>query len=414
MDQSEYESAKRMLSDPDIFVRANLAKRTDLRPELLYYLTDDISPEVRGALADNAALPWQADMKLAGDSSEDVRAGLAGKVRRVLPDLKPGEEDAARQRIMKTLEVLAKDTAARVRGVVAETLKDVADAPPELVRQLARDAELAVSTAVLRASPLLTDEDLLPVVLKHGQDHLRAVSARPQVSEAVSDVIVARGDDETLGTLLRNDCANLSRRASEAAVERAKLNPALHEVTVNRASLPPDLLNEMYFVVEIRLRQTILEQNARMDPALLESALRHGRVQVATRDGVLPEDYAETLAKIEQLQAANRLTPSVLAGLMRGKSKTAFLIALARLADVDFHTARQVVERRELDALAVVCRAADLDRALFLTCALVLLNEDGDALGKARSYAEMYAALGRDTAQRTIRFWRLRREAVAA
>jgi hypothetical protein len=35
-------------------------------------------------------------------------------------------------------------------------------------------------------------------------------------------------------------------------------------------------------------------------------------------------------------------------------------------------------------------------------------------LGKARSYAEMYAALGRDTAQRTIRFWHLRREAVAA
>lgn len=312
------------------------------------------------------------------------------------------------------LAEVARDMEAAVRAELAERFGPALQAPRGLVRTLADDSEAAVATAVLRASPLLTDEDLLPVVLKHGQDHLRAVSARPQVSEAVSDVIVARGDDETLGTLLRNDCANLSRRASEAAVERAKLNPALHEVTVNRASLPPDLLNEMYFVVEIRLRQTILEQNARMDPVLLESALRQGRVQVATRDGVLPEDYAETLAKIEQLQAANRLTPSVLAGLMRGKSKTAFLIALARLADVDFHTARQVVERRELDALAVVCRAADLDRALFLTCALVLLNEDGDALGKASSYAELYAALGRDTAQRTIRFWRLRREAVAA
>lgn len=312
------------------------------------------------------------------------------------------------------LAEVAQDMEAAVRAELAERFGPAPHAPRGLVRTLADDPEAAVATAVLRASPLLTDEDLLRVVRKHGQDHLRAVSARPQVSEAVSDVIVARGDDETLGTLLRNDGARLSRQASEAAVERAKLNPALHEATVNRASLPPDLLNDMYFVVETRLRQSILEQNAKMDPALLESALRHGRAQVATQDGVLPEDYAETLAKVEQLQAANQLTPSVLAGFLRNNSKTAFLIALAQLADLDFHTARHIVERRELDALAVVCRAADLDRALFLTYALVLLNDDGDAMGKAKSYAEMYAALGRDTALRTIRFWRLRREAVAA
>ena len=66
------------------------------------------------------------------------------------------------------------------------------------------------------------DEDLLGVVRRHGQDHLRAVSARPSVSKAVADVIVERGDDETLGTLLRNDGAQLSRKSSEAAVERVQ------------------------------------------------------------------------------------------------------------------------------------------------------------------------------------------------
>jgi uncharacterized protein (DUF2336 family) len=113
----------------------------------------------------------------------------------------------------------------------------------------------------------------MKAVREGGQERLRAVSSRPSVSEALSSVIVERGDDETLGALLRNDGARLSRASSEAAVDRARANPALHEAVVNRASLPPDLLNEMYFVVEARLRQQILEQNAKLDPALLENAL---------------------------------------------------------------------------------------------------------------------------------------------
>jgi len=308
---------------------------------------------------------------------------------------------------------LAADMETAVRAELSARFANAADAPHALIRRFAND-EAAVARAVLTTSPVLTDEDLLGVVLKHGQDHLRAVSARPSVSEAVSEVIVERGDDETLGTLLRNDGARLSRKSSEAAVERALVNPALHEDTVSRAQLPADLLNEMYFVVEARLRSRILEQNARMDPALLESALAAGRARIATDDGALPADYAECSAYVEELKAAGQLTPQMLARFLRSGGTTSFLIALAQLSDIDFHTARQIVERRELDALAVVCKSADLDRALFLTYAVVLLNDDGDAMTKAHAYARMYAELTREAALRTLRFWRMRREAVAA
>ena len=310
------------------------------------------------------------------------------------------------------LAKLADDMETAVRAELSARFANAPDAPAGLIRRLAND-EAAVAGAVLAASPVLTDADLLGVVRKHGQEHLRAVSARASVSEAVSDVIVERGDDETLGTLLRNDGARLSRQASETAVERARINPALHEATVSRASLPPDLLNDMYFVVEARLRAQILEQNARMDPALLDSALAAGRNRVATDDGALPADFSECLAYVEELDAAGQLTPQMLARFLRSGGRTSFLIALARLADIDFHTARQIIERRELDALAVVCKSADLDRALFLTYAVVLLNDDGDAMAKAHSYARMYAELSREAALRTIRFWRLRRAQAA-
>ncbi len=299
-----------------------------------------------------------------------------------------------------------------VRAQLPSRFASAADAPHQLIRQLAHD-EAEVAAPVLAQSPVLTDDDLIDVIRTRGsQAHMRAVSQRQHVAEAVSAAIVEHGDDETLHALLSNDGARLSRAASEAAIDRAKLNSDLHAVTVSRAGLPLDLLNEMYFEVEEALRAKILEENARLDPEALEQALAVGRTRIATEDGSLPPDYAESLAYVEEMKVAGQLTPPVLARFLRSGNRTCFLIALSQLADVDFHTARNIIERRELDALAVVCRAADLDKALFLTYAMVLLNNDGNAMGKARSYASLYSSLDIETARRTLRFWRTRRMAL--
>ena len=53
---------------------------------------------------------------------------------------------------------------ARVRRIVAEALKDVANALPEVINRLARDTEIVVSGPILESSPVLTDDDLLAIV----------------------------------------------------------------------------------------------------------------------------------------------------------------------------------------------------------------------------------------------------------
>ena len=261
------------------------------------------------------------------------------------------------------LAKLSDEMETAVRAELAVRFAGAPNAPSSLIRRLADD-ELDVAEPVLRGSSVLTDEDLISVLRKRGQGHLRAASARTVVSEAVSDVIVERGDDDTLGALLRNDGARLSRAASETAVERAKANPALHAATVERQSLPAD--------------------------------------------------YAENLAYIDELHAAGQLTPQVLIRFLRTNGRTPFLIALSKLSDVDFHTARGIVERKDLDALSVVCKAADMDRAIYLTYAVAVLGSEDNPMGKAAAYGRMYGELTREAALRTLRFWRMRRTAQAA
>ena len=387
MDQSEYESAKRMLNDPDVFVRANMAKRTDLRPELLYYLTDDVSPEVRQALADNSALPWQADMKLAGDTSVDVRAGLAGKVQRILPGLPPGEQDAARQRIMKTLEVLAKDTAARVRGVVAETLKDVADAPPELVKQLARDAELAVSAPVLQFSPLLTDEDLIEIVKgKFAEGATSVVAKRAGVSERLSDAIVQSDDVDAVATLLGNSSAQIREETLDLVLDKAPARPSWHGPLVDRPVLSNKAaLKIAAFVAEAFAQR--LQARPDLDPATKEAVTAEVRKRIAEAGGgsvddttglgkkrnVADPDWAaggegegegETVgAKVKRLRREKKLDDAAIVAAAQGGEKLFVKLALAELAAVRADAVDKILTARSAKGVIAVCWKAKLKLA---------------------------------------------------
>jgi len=268
---------------------------------------------------------------------------------------------------------LATDMEQEVRAELAARMAD-ADAPPRrLILGLASDDASAVAEPVLMRSNALSEEDLLTVARTKGQDHLRAISGRAFVSEALSDAIVQRADDDTLGVLLRNRNASLSREAHETAAERAAANPDLHGAVVDRHSLPPDLLNDLYFVVEARLRDRILERNAALDPAELDAALAIGRNRIASRDGALPPDYSLSEAAVRAMRAKGPIEPPTLAAFLRNGETTKFLVALALAADIDFHSAQRILDKRELDALAIVCKAANFDRPLFLTFAILIL-----------------------------------------
>jgi uncharacterized protein (DUF2336 family) len=349
-------------------------------------------------------------MQLAAEPSSERRRELLREVTNLFfSDADQGHGPAEMALFDDVLGQLAGEMEEAVRVELAQRMAVAQKAPASLIRNLANDS-IAVAEPLLSQPGALSLDDQMQVARTQGEEHLRALSRRPGVAVSVTDLIVERGDDETLNVLLRNDAATLSRESHEAIVDRAQANPELHEAVIGRHSLPVDLLNEMYFVVEARLRDQILERNSQVDPAELEAALAVSRKKVAMSDGALPPDYALAEAAVAALRKRGAITPQALAGMLRSKEMTRFLVALASLADVDFNTARRILDKKELDALAIICKAADFDRSLFLTFAILILDQDADAMGRARQYGDLYSELPKDAALRTIRFWRMRRQ----
>src|SRR5581483_7236223 len=156
----DYEESKRLLQSPDAAERRELAGSGGVRPEVLYYLASDEDASVRAAVAGNEETPVQADLILARDRDEQVRVDLAGKIARLTPGLSAEQHERLREMTHEVLRILLQDEVVRVRRVIAEVLKDVANVPPDMIRSLARDSEILVAGPVLQYSPVLTDADL--------------------------------------------------------------------------------------------------------------------------------------------------------------------------------------------------------------------------------------------------------------
>ena len=161
-----YERAKELARSDDASVRRVLAEREDLSPELLYYLAEDTSAYVRLAVASNERAPRQTDLLLAQDTDTDVRGGLAAKIATVAPELNAAESSKIYAQTHEALATLASDQITKARAILSDALKDVVDAPAEIIKMLASDLEIEVPGPILKFSPVLSESDLIQIIEK--------------------------------------------------------------------------------------------------------------------------------------------------------------------------------------------------------------------------------------------------------
>ena len=295
-----YDETKRLANDKDPAVRARLAERQDVRPEIHYYLAEDPTSQVRCKIAANRATPAQADLLLARDSDESVRLLLAQKISILLPELDAAERLHAQCYILEVIEVLARDQVTRVRQILAETLKDMASIPPRVVQRLAHDLEDAVACPVLEFSPLLDDRDLLEII-ESGcvSGRLRAISRRRGVGELVANAVVARKDRSAISTLLDNKTAQIREETLDELVEAAAQVTAWHEPLVRQPKLSLGAVRKLARFVAASLLE-ILERRKDLDRKTARAVAKEvdrclKEAQTGARENEPPEARAKRL-----------------------------------------------------------------------------------------------------------------------
>lgn len=367
-----YEEARALAASDDTKVRAQLAEHPDMQPEILYYLAEDASTDVRRRVARNERTPAQANLLLAADQDEEVRAGLAAKIARLAPGLTANEQDRLRRATYEALEVLARDQIVRVREILADTLKDVVDAPPEVMRRLARDAEIVVAAPVLQFSPVLTDEDLLDIIgAGPVPGALAAISKRSVVNTRVADAIAATEDVDAIATLLANPSAQIREETLDRLADRAADIEAWHQPLVERPHLSAKAAAKLARFVAANLLKGLAErQDLPPDAAVAVAAVVRKRLDEleatgpAKADAKKAADETAALMRAQQLKFQNKLDESTIDTALSGGDHAFVTAGLAVLANLSFATVKKAATTQSAKGVVAITWKAGLSTGL--------------------------------------------------
>ncbi|MEJ1161135.1 DUF2336 domain-containing protein [Prosthecomicrobium sp. N25] len=204
-------------------------------------------------------------------ASAEERAGAARPLVRAC--LHAGLEGPDRDTLEAIMMVYLDDGEACVRKALAEALAADPAAPHPVVLTLAQD-EPAIAAAVVAASPVLLDAELVDLVAGGSLPVQIAAAAREGVSPGLAAAIAEVGEPAALVTLLGNHGAAIPVFSLKRIVERAGDDTDVLEALLERPGVP------------IGIRQSLLERLAVAchDLVLMRSTLREDRVEAILRE----------------------------------------------------------------------------------------------------------------------------------
>ncbi len=294
----------------------------------------------------------------------------------------------------------------KARAELSRQLAPVDNAPTTVVRKLAQDDDITVAGPLLALSRRLDDAALVEIAQNKGQAHLLAIAGRSEIGEAITDVLVKRGDREVVRNVADNHYARLSETGFSTLVKRAEGDGVLAEKVGQRPDIPPHLFRALL------IQATDLVQKRLLSKAKPETAAEIRRVlaKVSSEIGAKasPRDYTEAQRTVAAMQRAGLLNERELASFAREKCFEETAVSLSVLCAVPLDVVDRLLTGERSDPVLILCRAAGFG---WQTVRAIILSLPGKPATSTKGLDDAMANFERlsvSTAQRVVSFWQVR------
>jgi uncharacterized protein (DUF2336 family) len=292
---------------------------------------------------------------------------------------------------------------AKALAQLSADLAPVDNAPLEVVRRLSRHDEVTVAGPVLAESKRLSEGDLLEIAKSKSKGHLLAMSGRASLSEAVTDVLVERGDTKVHHSLAKNSGARFSESGFATLVSKSEGDDNLAESLGLRVDISSQLLEQLLVRATDTVRSRLLKFAPPENRGRIQLALAHVSDEVG-REATRPRDFRAAEKDIAELNRNGKLNEDLFVEFAKAGKYEHVAATLALFCGSTPNLIERLIKNVRHDGLIVACKAGRLKWPTVGFLLQTRVSHRTLSESELRDAKNAFLELSQESAQRSMRF----------
>ena len=289
------------------------------------------------------------------------------------------------------------------RAMLSKRLAHVRRAPSAISKVLASDDEIDIAGPLLEHSQVLDTETLVAAARSKSQKHLLAISKRSTLDEAVTDVLVERGDQPVVVSTASNPAARFSETGYRALVKRSAGDDELTMCVALRSDIPRDHLLRLLVRASHAVQLKLEASQPSMAP-VIQAAVAQAATMILDNVGRPSRDYSAAQARIQALYNDGQLGEKDVAAFAAVNRFEETVVTLAALCGFSIAAVDRAMIQDRPDAVLVMTKAMGMSWATTQSVLRMRAGARGISPGELELCHSTFIRLKPGTARQVIEF----------
>ena len=303
---------------------------------------------------------------------------------------------------------LADEIEVAARAQLAKQLARFDQSPVNIIHKLAFDDSIEVAGPILRDSVQLEPYALVANVCTKDQSHMLAITQRKALDESVTDVLVTRGNQEVVKSVVKNDGARFSDFGFLHMIQRAEGDNILAEQLGLRKDIPRHVFQQLIAKASDDVRKRLERERPSM-VGDIQTSVSDVTGELQSKFGPVSRSYFVAKRVVMTQHKQGNLNETSISGYARFHKLEEVTIGLSLLCALPVDVIERAVLDKNREMLLILAKALDFSWAT--TMSLLFLGAKDHRI-TAKDLKDTEAEFGRlnvATSRSVLKFYQTRK-----
>jgi uncharacterized protein (DUF2336 family) len=305
---------------------------------------------------------------------------------------------------------LADEIEVAARTQLAKRLARFDRAPVNIIHKLAFDDEIEVAGPVLRESERLEPYALIANVCLKSQTHMLAITQRKSIDESVTDVLVTRGNQEVVKSVVNNNGARLSEFGFLHMIQRAEGDSILAEQLGLRKDIPRHIFQQLIAKASDDVRKRLESERPGMGEQI-QSTVTDVAGELQSKFGPVSRSYHVAKRVVTTQHRQGNLNESSISLYARSHKLDEVTIGLSLLCALPADVIERAVLDKNRETLLILVKALDFSWATTMSLLFLGAKDHRITAKELGSLEKEYGRLNIKTSRSVLELYQTRKHA---